>query len=220
MILLIDNYDSFAHNLARYFERLGEPTRVIRNDAIPCDAIDREAPDAIVLSPGPCTPAEAGDSIDLVRRFWSRIPMFGVCLGHQTIAAALGGRIVRASAPMHGRTSQVRRSEHPLFDRVPNPFTACRYHSLVVEHASLPECLQVLAWSDDGAIMAIGHRDMPVFGVQFHPESVLTEHGYAILANFLTLAGRPVVPRDRFADEVPIAPRREPPVPIRVPVTF
>lgn len=189
MILLIDNYDSFVHNLARYFRRLGQRTAVVRNDAVSIAEIRRAKPQAVVLSPGPCTPNEAGCSLKIVRELMGELPLLGICLGHQTIAAALGGRVVRAAMPMHGRTSLVEHAETPLFCGVPTRFVTCRYHSLVVEPASLPGELQVTAACDDGTIMAIEHMKHPVVGLQFHPEAVLSEHGFQILANFLSLAG-------------------------------
>jgi anthranilate synthase/aminodeoxychorismate synthase-like glutamine amidotransferase len=192
MILLIDNYDSFVHNLARYIRRLGQETLVLRNDAVDPAAIDRLQPAAIVLSPGPCTPAEAGCSLDVVRHFTGRLPILGVCLGHQAIAAALGGRIVRADEPMHGRTSTIRHDRTGIFSGLPEPLTVGRYHSLVVELASLPPELTVTARTPGGTIMALAHSRWPVVGVQFHPESILTECGYELLAGFLGLAGLPV----------------------------
>lgn len=189
MILLIDNYDSFVHNLARYFERLGMETNVVRNDQIDAGTIRRKSPQAIVLSPGPCTPAEAGATINIVRELWSETPILGVCLGHQTIAAAWGGKIVRGANPMHGRTSPITHDGTGLFAGVPSPTVVCRYHSLIVEETSLPAELHVTARADDGTIMALAHAERPLFGVQFHPESILTELGFLILANFLKLAG-------------------------------
>jgi anthranilate synthase/aminodeoxychorismate synthase-like glutamine amidotransferase len=189
MILLIDNYDSFVHNLARYLRRLGQETIVIRNDALTPDETIGRKPEAIVLSPGPCTPHEAGCSLDLVRQLAGRIPILGVCLGHQTIAAALGGKVVRANEPMHGRTSLIRHDADGVFAGLPNPLTVGRYHSLVVDEPTLPCDLVVTARTDGGIIMALAHRRWPVVGVQFHPESILTEGGYSILANFLRLAG-------------------------------
>lgn len=188
MILLIDNFDSFVYNLARYFERLGHATRVVRNTAINADEVELLSPSAIVLSPGPCTPEQAGCSLGLVRRFHARLPMLGICLGHQTIVAALGGRIVRASEPVHGRTSPVHHNGCGVFAGLPNPLVGCRYHSLVVDEASLPECLEVTARTDDGVVMAVQHRSLPVIGMQFHPESILTECGYPLLAAFLHMA--------------------------------
>jgi anthranilate synthase/aminodeoxychorismate synthase-like glutamine amidotransferase len=189
MILLIDNYDSFVHNLARYFRRLGTETRVVRNDLIDVAAVRNLKPQAIVLSPGPCTPAEAGCSLDVVRALGGQIPLLGVCLGHQAIGAALGGQIVRAQQPMHGRTSSIEHSRTGLFQDLPSPLTVGRYHSLVIDPQSLPAELQVTARTADGTIMAVAHREWPVWGVQFHPESILTEGGYQLLANFLRLAG-------------------------------
>jgi anthranilate synthase/aminodeoxychorismate synthase-like glutamine amidotransferase len=192
LILLIDNYDSFVHNLARYFELLGEETLVVRNDATTVGEVRRLAPDAVVLSPGPCTPAEAGCSVEIVRQLGGERPMLGVCLGHQAIAAALGGAIVRSAEPRHGRTSEVNHDGTRLFAGAPSPLTVCRYHSLTVDEATLPSELRVTARADDGAIMAIEHTSRPLFGVQFHPEAALTQHGYQLLANFLRLAGRRV----------------------------
>jgi anthranilate synthase component 2 len=189
LLLLIDNYDSFVFNLARYFERLGQETVVVRNDAINAPTIRAMRPEAIVLSPGPCTPIEAGCSLEIVRELREEIPILGVCLGHQTIAAALGGQVVRAAEPMHGRTSAVFHGGNGVFADVPSPLLACRYHSLVVEELTLPQCLQVTARTADGVVMALAHRRAPVVGVQFHPESILTEHGYPLLANFLRIAG-------------------------------
>ncbi len=191
MLLLIDNYDSFVHNLARYFERLGQQTHVVRNDSIGVAAVRKLRPDAIVLSPGPCTPREAGASLEIVRKLHAELPMFGVCLGHQVIAEALGGRIVRATEPVHGQVSKVRHCGAGLFDALPSPIEVGRYHSLVAEPASLGKSLRPTAWTEDGVVMAFEHNRLPVFGVQFHPESILTEFGYELLANFLTLARIP-----------------------------
>ena len=188
MILLIDNYDSFVHNLARYFTQLGQTTRVVRNDAVSLDEVRRMQPGAIVLSPGPCTPAEAGISIELVQQSHQSTPILGVCLGHQAIAAAFGGRVIRGT-PMHGRTSQIFHDGRGVFADLPQPITACRYHSLVVQEATLPACLEVSARTADGTVMALRHRQHLTVGVQFHPESILTTHGYALLAEFLKLAG-------------------------------
>ncbi|MCR4411746.1 MAG: aminodeoxychorismate/anthranilate synthase component II, partial [Thermoguttaceae bacterium] len=181
--------DSFVFNLGRYFERLGHATAVVRNDAIDVEGVGRLRPDALVLSPGPCTPEQAGCSLATVREFCGRIPMLGVCLGHQVIAQALGGRVIRAVEPVHGRTSPVLHDGQGLFAGLPSPLLGGRYHSLVVEEASLPSCLEVCARTPDGVVMAIQHRRFPVVGLQFHPESILTEAGYAILAGFLRLAG-------------------------------
>ncbi len=188
MILLIDNYDSFVYNLARYFERLGHVTRVVRNTAIDAAMVATLDPAAIVLSPGPCTPERAGCTLELVRRFHARVPLLGICLGHQTIAAALGGRVIRAKEPVHGRISWIRHQGRGLFAGLPNPLAGCRYHSLAVDEASLPDCLEVTAHSEDGTIMALQHRALPVVGLQFHPESILTHSGYGLLAAFLRLA--------------------------------
>ncbi len=189
MILLIDNYDSFVFNLARYFRRLGHDALVVRNDAIDVPGIRSLRPAAVVLSPGPCAPGQAGCSLDVVRQLHAEVPMLGVCLGHQAIGEALGGRIVRAPEPVHGRTSLVHHDGQGIFAGLPSPFNACRYHSLVVEASSVPDCLEVSARSEDGLVMALRHRQYPVVGVQFHPESILTEHGFVMLAGFLRLAG-------------------------------
>ncbi len=221
MILLIDNYDSFVHNLARYFERLGQDTLVVRNDATSAADIRRLEPLAIVISPGPCTPSEAGCSVSVVRELAARTPILGICLGHQAIAAASGAHIVRAAEPRHGRTSLVTHDASPLFAGVPSPFSACRYHSLVVDEQSLPAELQVTARADDASIMGVAHATLPLFGLQFHPEAALSEHGYRLLANFLTLAGCHVdadIP-DLAANELRVT--REPaPLPPLQPVTF
>lgn len=219
MILLIDNYDSFVHNLARYFRRLGAETLVLRNDAVDATEIRRLAPRAIVLSPGPCTPNEAGCSLDVVRTFTSEIPILGVCLGHQTIGAALGAEVVRAPEPMHGRASKIRHHGAGLFAGLPQPLSVGRYHSLVISPASLPPELLATAWTDDGVLMALAHRTQPVFGVQFHPESILTDCGFALLANFLQLAGIPhQTPIPHSASERP-PPSISKPLP-QTPVTF
>jgi anthranilate synthase/aminodeoxychorismate synthase-like glutamine amidotransferase len=189
MILLIDNYDSFVNNLARYFQRLGQETVVVRNDEATVDSVRNMAPKAIVISPGPCTPAEAGQCTRIVRRLHRRVPILGVCLGHQAIAAALGARITTAPEPMHGRTSLVEHTGAGVFEGLPNPLTVCRYHSLVVDERTLPGDFNVTARTESGVVMAIEHVAKPVVGVQFHPEAALTEHGYALLANFLRLAG-------------------------------
>lgn len=189
MILLIDNYDSFVFNLARYLCELGCETRVVRNDAVSVDEVRALHPQAIVISPGPCSPNEAGISVDLLRRLGSEVPMLGVCLGHQSLAAAYNGKVIRAIEPVHGRTSWVRHAGTPLFAGVTNPFRATRYHSLIVDEASLPPDLMVTAWTDDGVPMAIEHQHHRLYGLQFHPESVLTEFGHRLLANFLHLAG-------------------------------
>ncbi len=202
MILLIDNYDSFVFNLARHFQRLGQETRVVRNTAVDADAVCRMRPDAVVISPGPCTPRQAGCSLAIVRALHRELPILGVCLGHQALAEALGGTIVRAPEPMHGRTSKIFHDNRGLFEHVRSPFVACRYHSLVVDRASLPESLEVSAWTDDGIVMGLQHRELPLAGVQFHPESILTEAGYPILAAFLKQAGlKPPEPLPTAAGE-------------------
>jgi anthranilate synthase/aminodeoxychorismate synthase-like glutamine amidotransferase len=188
MLLLIDNYDSFTYNLAQYFGELGCDLVIRRNDEIALDEIAALAPSHICISPGPCTPREAGISNELVRHFGDKIPILGVCLGNQCIAAAYGGTIMRASRLMHGKASMIRHNGSALFSDLSNPFEAGRYHSLIVDRASLPDCLEITAESDDGEIMALRHREFPVQGVQFHPESVLTHDGKKILARFLALA--------------------------------
>jgi anthranilate synthase component II len=191
-VLVIDNYDSFVFNLARYLERLGQRTRVVRNTAVDAAGVRALAPDALVLSPGPCAPEQAGCSLDLVRELFRELPILGVCLGLQTIAQALGARIVRAAEPVHGRTSPVFHQGSGVFAGLPSPIVATRYHSLVVDEQSLPPMLEITARTEDGTVMALQHRELPVVGLQFHPESILTEHGYPILAAFLRLAGLPV----------------------------
>jgi anthranilate synthase component 2 len=185
MLLMIDNYDSFTYNLVQYLGELGEEVLVRRNDEIDLDAVAALAPARIVISPGPCTPREAGISVPLIRRFAGRIPILGVCLGHQAIGEAFGGTIVHARQLMHGKTSLVHHHGSGVFKGLPNPFTAIRYHSLAIDGATLPEVLDVTAWTEDGEIMGVRHRSLPVEGVQFHPESILTEHGHALLKNFL-----------------------------------
>ena len=185
MLLMIDNYDSFTYNLVQYLGELGEEVKVARNDEIALDEIERLSPARIVISPGPCTPTEAGVSVPLIERFAGRIPILGVCLGHQSIGQAFGGRIVHAAQLMHGKTSQIHHDGRGVFHGLPVPYTATRYHSLAIERASLPGCLELSAWTDDGEIMGVRHRSLAVEGVQFHPESVLTEHGHALLKNFL-----------------------------------
>ena len=185
MILVIDNYDSFVHNLARYLRELGWSTQVVRNDGFSLDEIAALKPSHIVISPGPCTPNEAGISVATVRRFGPTMPILGVCLGHQSIGQAFGGRIVRARRPMHGKTSMIRHDGSGIFAGLPNPLRATRYHSLVVAKEDLPEDLVITAESQEGEIMALAHRRQPIVGLQFHPEAVLTEHGYDLLRNFL-----------------------------------
>lgn len=189
MILLIDNYDSFVHNLARYFRRLGQRTHVVRNDCINLDEIASLSPNAIVLSPGPRGPLEAGICLEVVQRYSGQIPLLGVCLGHQVVAQAFGARIVRSAVPMHGRSSPIEHDGKGLFESVPDPTIVGRYHSLTVEVETLPTDLVTTAQTADGTIMGLRHARMPVYGVQFHPESILTTHGYQILENFLRLAG-------------------------------
>lgn len=186
MIFLLDNYDSFTYNLAQYLGELGEQVEVRRNDQVSLDEIEALRPAALVISPGPCTPAEAGISIPLVRHFAGRLPMLGVCLGHQAIGAAFGGRIVRAPVLMHGKVSDVEHDGRTIFSGLPQPLPATRYHSLVIEAASLPECLEVSAHDSSGVIMAVRHKQWPVEGVQFHPESILTTSGKQLLKNFLS----------------------------------
>jgi len=193
MILLIDNYDSFVYNLARYVRELGEVPVVRRHDAVTVDEIGALGPSHIIISPGPCTPAEAGISTEVVRQLGDRIPVLGVCLGHQCIGAAYGAEIVRAGRPMHGKPSRIHHQAQGLFAGLPSPFTATRYHSLVIAPASVPPELKVTATSEDGEIMAVQHASNPVYGVQFHPESVLSEQGYRLLDHFLH--GVPPTPR-------------------------
>ena len=185
MLLMIDNYDSFTYNLVQYFGELGENVRVVRNDEITIDAIVQLAPDRICISPGPCTPNEAGVSLGVIERFSATTPILGVCLGHQSIGQAFGGKVIRARVLMHGKTSPIEHTGAGVFNGLPAPFTATRYHSLAVERESLPQCLEVTAWTADGEIMGLRHRSLPVQGVQFHPESIATEHGHAMLKNFL-----------------------------------
>ena len=185
MLLMIDNYDSFTYNLVQYLGELGEEVVVYRNDEITLEKIAALKPRYIVISPGPCTPNEAGVSVPLIRRFAGEIPILGVCLGHQSIGQAFGGRIVHAKRLMHGKTSNIQHSAHGVFQGLPNPFQATRYHSLVIERASLPEFLEITAWTDDGEIMGVRHKSLRIEGVQFHPESILTEHGHDLLRNFL-----------------------------------
>jgi anthranilate synthase component 2 len=185
MLLMIDNYDSFTYNLVQYLGELGEEVHTVRNDEITLDEVEGLAPAHIVISPGPCTPNEAGISVPLLRRFAGKIPMLGVCLGHQAIGAAFGGKVVRAQQVMHGKTSPIEHTGAGVFRGLPSPYTVIRYHSLAIERASLPACLEVTAWTDDGEIMGVRHREFAVEGVQFHPESILTEHGHALLKNFL-----------------------------------
>jgi len=187
MILLLDNYDSFTYNLAQYLGQMGQDLEVRRNDEITLEEIEEERPERIVISPGPCTPNEAGISVALIQRFAGEIPILGVCLGHQSIGAAFGGRVVRAPQIMHGKTSEIHHDGKTIFKGLPQDFVATRYHSLIVERESLPKSLEISAETANGIIMGLRHRQMPVEGVQFHPESVLTEVGFQLLQNFLTL---------------------------------
>ncbi len=190
MLLMIDNYDSFTYNLVQYFSELGTQVQVYRNDKISVDGVEKLAPERIVISPGPCTPNEAGASMDIIRAFSGKLPILGVCLGHQSIGQVFGGKVVHAGNIMHGKTSLVRHTGKGVFQGLESPFEATRYHSLVVSKASLPECLEITAWTEteDGEmeeIMGIRHKEQKIEGVQFHPESILTEHGHALLQNFL-----------------------------------
>ena len=185
MLLMIDNYDSFTYNLVQYFGELGEDVRVVRNDAITLEEIAALQPERIVISPGPCSPNEAGISVPAIKTFAGKIPLLGVCLGHQSIGAAFGGRIVHAKQLMHGKTSPVHHHDIGVFRKLPNPLTVTRYHSLAIERATLPDCLEITAWTEDGEIMGVRHKTLSVEGVQFHPESILTECGHAMLKNFL-----------------------------------
>jgi anthranilate synthase component II len=185
MLLLIDNYDSFTYNLAQYLGELGAEVNVYRNDALTLEQIAAWRPECAVISPGPCTPAEAGISVPLIQRFAGQFPILGVCLGHQSIGHAFGGRIVRAQRVMHGKLSAVSHDGRGVFSGLPSPLTVTRYHSLAIERATLPACLEISATAEDGEIMGVRHRELAVEGVQFHPEAILTEHGHALLANFL-----------------------------------
>ena len=186
MLLMIDNYDSFTYNLVQYLGELGEEVRVVRNDEVTVDDIARLAPARIVISPGPCTPNEAGVSLPAIARFAGKIPLLGVCLGHQALGQAFGGRVVHAKTLMHGKVSPIHHSGKGVFRGLPSPFNATRYHSLAIERESCPSDLEITAWTEDGEIMGVRHRSMAVEGVQFHPESILTEHGHDLLRNFLT----------------------------------
>jgi len=190
MLLMIDNYDSFTYNVVQYFGELKVDVEVVRNDKISLSDIEQKAPEYLVISPGPCTPNEAGISLEAIQRFAGKLPILGICLGHQSIGQAFGGKIVRAKQVMHGKTSPVYHNDKGVFAGLPNPFQATRYHSLVIEQESLPDCLEVTAWTqnEDGSmdeIMGIQHRELPIEGVQFHPESILTEHGHQLLNNFI-----------------------------------
>ena len=185
MLLMIDNYDSFTYNLVQYFGELGEDVHTYRNDEITIEKIATLKPDRICISPGPCTPNEAGVSVPLLKNFAGKLPILGVCLGHQSIGAAFGGKIIRAQQVMHGKTSVIQHTGLGVFKNIPNPYTVIRYHSLAIERSSLPDCLEVTAWTEDGEIMAVRHKEFAIEGVQFHPESILSEHGHALLKNFL-----------------------------------
>lgn len=186
MLLMIDNYDSFTYNLVQYFGELGQDVLVYRNDEIDLATVAKLKPRHIVISPGPCTPNEAGISVPLIHEFAGKIPLLGVCLGHQSIGQAFGGKIIKAKTLMHGKTSLIHHENVGVFSGLPNPYTATRYHSLVIERETIPDCLEITAWTDDDEIMGVRHKTLPVEGVQFHPESILTEHGHALLNNFLT----------------------------------
>jgi anthranilate synthase/aminodeoxychorismate synthase-like glutamine amidotransferase len=187
MLLMIDNYDSFTYNLVQYLGELGAEVKVVRNDEVTVAGVAEMRPDAIVISPGPCSPNEAGISLGVIERLGGAVPILGVCLGHQAIGQAYGGKVVHAKVLMHGKTSAIHHSGRGVFAGLPSPFTATRYHSLAVERESLPACLEVTAWTEDGEIMGLAHREFRVEGVQFHPESILTEHGHPMLATFLSV---------------------------------
>jgi len=186
MLLMIDNYDSFTFNLVQYFGELGEEVRTYRNDEISLEKIEALNPSRICISPGPCTPHEAGISVPILKHFAGKLPILGVCLGHQSIGAAFGGNIIRAQEIMHGKTSPITHTGVGVFKDLPSPYTIIRYHSLAIERSSLPECLEMTAWTDDGEIMGVRHKEFAIEGVQFHPESILSEYGHALLKNFLT----------------------------------
>jgi len=190
MLLMIDNYDSFTYNLVQYLGELGEDIRVFRNDKIEIKDIEMLNPDRIVISPGPCSPKEAGISINVIKHFAGRIPILGVCLGHQSIGAAFGGEIVRAPSLMHGKTSMIYHDGLTIFEGLPNPFEATRYHSLVIKKETMPVCLQITAWTSDGVVMGVRHKEMIIEGVQFHPESILTTAGKDLLMNFIKLSSK------------------------------
>ena len=184
-LVMIDNYDSFTYNLVQYFGELGATVEVFRNDEITLEGIAQRRPDRLVVSPRPCSPAEAGISVDAIREFAGRLPILGVCLGHQAVGAAFGGKIVRARQLMHGKTSVITTTREGVFAGLPGQFTVNRYHSLAIDKAACPAQLAITAWTDDGEIMGVRHKELPIQGVQFHPESILTEHGHAMLRNFL-----------------------------------
>jgi anthranilate synthase component 2 len=185
MLLMIDNYDSFTYNIVQYLGELGEDVRTVRNDEITLKDIEAMAPDRICISPGPKAPKDAGISLDILREFKGKLPILGVCLGHQAIGEAFGGKVIRAKQVMHGKTSLIAHTGEGVFKDLPSPFTVIRYHSLAIERASLPDCLEVTAWTDDGEIMGVRHKEYDIEGVQFHPESILSEHGHALFKNFL-----------------------------------
>ena len=187
MLLILDNYDSFTYNLVQYFGELGVGMEIFRNDALTVDEVKALAPERICISPGPCTPNEAGISLDLIREFGPTTPILGVCLGHQSIGQVYGGEVVRADRLMHGKTSPIHHNGTSVFKGLPSPFEATRYHSLIVKRDTLPDCLEITAWTEEGEIMGLRHKEHPVHGVQFHPESILTEHGKQMLVNFLAL---------------------------------
>ena len=185
MLLMIDNYDSFTYNLVQYLSEIGQEVKVYRNDKITIEEVNKLNPKYIVISPGPCTPNEAGISLELINSFKGKVPILGVCLGHQSIGQAFGGKIIHAQTIMHGKTSQIFHENTGVFNGIKSPFTATRYHSLVIDKKSLPDCFDVTAWTDDNEIMGIKHKDLPIEGVQFHPESILSEYGHDLLKNFL-----------------------------------
>ncbi len=189
MLLMIDNYDSFTYNLVQYFLELGEEVKVIRNDKLTLEDIEQLAPDRLVISPGPRTPKEAGISVAAIQQFAGKIPLLGICLGHQAITEAFGGKVVRADRLMHGKTSPIYHDGSGLYQNLPHPFTATRYHSLLAERESFPASLKITAWTEEGEIMGLQHQELPVWGVQFHPESILTTEGMVLLANFLQVSG-------------------------------
>ncbi len=190
MLLMIDNYDSFTFNLVQYFGELGQDVHTIRNDELTLAEIEALAPERIVISPGPCSPTEAGVSVAVLQRFGGRLPILGVCLGHQAIGAAFGGQVIRAQTIMHGKTSTISHDGRGVFDGLPSPYTVVRYHSLAIARETLPACLEISATTEDGEIMGVRHRQCAIEGVQFHPESIETEHGHRLLQNFLRLAAR------------------------------
>jgi len=185
MLLMIDNYDSFTYNLVQYLSEIGQEVKVYRNDKITIEEVNKLNPKYIVISPGPCTPNEAGISLELINSFKGKVPILGVCLGHQSIGQSFGGKIIHAQTIMHGKTSQILHENTGVFNGIKSPFTATRYHSLVIDKKSLPDCFDITAWTDDNEIMGIKHKDLPIEGVQFHPESILSEYGHDLLKNFL-----------------------------------